>query len=1017
MLFHEWVNFFENRLSFPSKLHKDAVLTVLTHIDSQCPALLDAKRLKSDSAISSQSKPLSLAVQSRAELEITTAILDGLFEEHVQRRNTLIAPVVRMPLPREKPVFNTNQLPVYFIEMLVEQLHEKSKEPVLIKENHLSNGAIEKPSAYAGQLLLMVAYKTGLTKLNELYELMVVHHDTAASIADLAVISVYLPTSHRRLYLHGTSLLAWKSLLPLCASVKTLTESKLNKWIKSALNLWVASACDSVNKEILDGYLAPKESAVLKSIGLLHHSVGLQELWRHNHALDEVSFIRAMTGQIIKHHDYSDGQIIDNKCLNDPVEYKKNTGIGSVIKTGGEKNNVKTPSSIFVQEAQYHAQLLDILQRYREADPKETRKSSAFSKAKEDVIALSERQLSWRSRLLIDWLISLFIHGSAWKTKLAISSLLTYHSRIKTFMKHAWFDLSILETDLETFTQACQIGIDHFEDVNSQYTVARFLRYCLKYNGFPAIDLDIFDLVNASGKVRVNYLPPLMFDECCQSFLKGKGVLERELIVFMALCYYAGLREDEALHLKCRDIYCDTGMLYITDEKKRKTFHAVRKIPLFLLPDDALTLCLEHCEQVSQRHGEQAYLFQSWNEDGGRTIYQNLENQFIGHCRRHCQDPRIVTHTFRHCAANNWVILLSLISFDFPMTRVPYFLKHELFSKEKRKQVKAYFQSFNQPLSPYFPILDWVSDKIGHASPSTMFGVYLHLIDWVEWQISSAERPLSKSLLVQWASDSNYGYELVKSLSSPCDDKPEKALLLLQEIAEFVQRKLPNKQCFKVLEPKGLDKQRNIQSGLTFSDFVYQISWLQQGAHDKTVNKSLLDWCQQASAIPETINLKVNQRAPWLRLCQKLDSISSKDEHRFKRLSAQSMKFLRYFIPDKAISKKSDLRSILVFYESLGMSGLTVKIISDDLKSKEAQHWQELIEHKGHSVHWVMEGDKCLKASLRPYNYRWPLWDNFLEIAQYIQAYHSYVQFNATRANDGNGLIDSMNLLTHKEAL
>ena len=1017
MLFHEWVNFFENRLPFPSKLHKDAVLTVLTRIDSQCPALLDEKRLKSDSAISSQSKPLSLAVQSRAELEMTTAILDGLFEEHVQHRNTLIAPVVRMPLPREKPVFHTNQLPVYFIEMLVEQLHEKSKEPVLIKENHLSNGAIEKPSAYAGQLLLMVAYKTGLTKLNELYELMMVHHDTAASIADLAVISVYLPTCHRRLYLHGTSLLAWKSLLPLCASVKTLTESKLNKWVKSALNLWVVSACGSVNNEILDGHFATKESAVLKSIGLLHHSVGLQNLWRYNHALDEVSFIRAMTGQIVKHHDYRDSQLIEHKYLNDSVEYKKGAGIEYVIQTSGEKSNVKTADSIFVHEAQYHTQLLDILQRYREVDPKETRKSLAFSEAKKEVIALSNKQLSWRSRLLVDWLISLFIHGSAWKTKLAISSLLTYHSRIKTFIKHAWSDLSILETDLETFTQACQIGIDHFEDINSQYTVARFLRYCLKYNGFPAIDLDIFDLVNASGKVRVNYLPPLMFDECCQSFLQGKGGLERELIVFMILCYYAGLREDEALHLKCRDIYCDTGMLYITDEKKRKTFHAVRKIPLFLFPDDALTLCIEHCEQVAQRHDEQAYLFQSWSEDGGRTIYQKLENQFIGHCRQHCQDPRIVTHTFRHCAANNWVILLSLISFDLPMETVPYFLKHALFSKEKRDQVKEYFKSFNQPLSSYFPILDWVSDKIGHASPSTMFGVYLHLIDWVEWQISSIERPLSKSLLVQWTSDSNYGYELVKSLSSPCEDNPEKVLLLLQGVTEFVQRKLPNKQCFKVLAPKVLDRPLNIQSGLMFSDFVYQISWLQQGVHDKAVHNSLLDWCQQASTIPETISIKVNQRAPWLRLCQRLNSISYQDRDRFKRLSAQSMKFLRYFIHDKAISKKSDLRSILVFYESLGMSGLTVKIISDDLKSKEAQHWQDLIEHKGHSVHWVIADDKCLKASLRPYNYRWPLWDNFLAIAQHIQAYHSYVQFNATRANDGNGLIDSMNLLTHKEAL
>lgn len=1012
MLFNDWVSFFEHRLTLSSKPYKEAIVTVLSRIDMQCPILLKKDRLNSDMAISSQSKALSLEAQTRVELEITSFILDGLYEFHVKARETLIVPKARVPLPPEKPMFNTSQLPIAMVETLVDRLHRQvNHHPKIENFHHQARRSLE-PAMHIGHALLLIAFHTDLTNISELNELVEVCSDTSTAIHTLSFVSVYLPKCHRRVYLSDAALLAWHALLPYCEQATALTENRRKQWIKKSLRSWLMNVCGSLIKEESNGLLDIGESEVLKNIGILRHSIGLQALWRHNHSLDDVSFIRAMTGNIVQHRDHEKEALSHHS--------RGSHGAKRVSYEGITDNEIKDPdikTSISYQEAQIHIRLSHILKEYQHNDIKQSRKSRAFFDAKQQLIELSPLSLSWRNTLLINWITSLFINGSAWKKKLAVGTLLTYHSRIKTFMKCAWFDLSVLESDLDIFTQACQVGLDHFEDANGQYTVARFLRYCLQYQGFPSIDLDIFDLVTTNGEVRVNYLPPSMFDECCQSFINGKGVLERSVLVFMNLCYYAGLREDEALNLKCRDIYYDTGMLYITDEKKRKTPHAVRKIPLFLLPDHAVTLLIEFTDTQSKLKGAQSHLFQSWLEAGGKTVFQQLEDQFIHHCRRHCQDSRIVTHTFRHCAANNWMILLSMIIFELPKGKEPFFLKHALFSLEKRTQVQEHFVSQGYPLSYYFKISDWISEKLGHSSPSTMFSVYLHLVDWLAWQISFTNIPIQKSLVVQWASDSNYGYELVKSLTEPYDQHTDKVLVLAGSVTRFVQRKLPNKRCFDVLEPNDWQLINSAKkNGLTFSDFVYQLAWLQQGINNSDVDVSLVTWCEQSSYIPERINIKPNQHASWLRLIQHLDDISSHHPQKFIRLSTQAQKFSRYFVEEKAISKRVDLLSVLAFYRRLGISGFTVKLTTDDPYSLMAQSWQSRIEKQKLSVHWALTKDKCLEASLRPYQYRWPLWDRFFEITRYIQAYNSYLLANQSiRTVDKEGL-DNLDTVYHTEA-
>ena len=63
------------------------------------------------------------------------------------------------------------------------------------------------------------------------------------------------------------------------------------------------------------------------------------------------------------------------------------------------------------------------------------------------------------------------------------------------------------------------------------------------------------------------------------------GAAEQQMVLFAQLCYHAGLREDEARSLQCNEINPHTGLLYISARQRRKSVHAIRKVPLALLPD------------------------------------------------------------------------------------------------------------------------------------------------------------------------------------------------------------------------------------------------------------------------------------------------------------------------------------------------------------------------------------------------------------------------------------------------
>ena len=152
--------------------------------------------------------------------------------------------------------------------------------------------------------LLILPFHTDLTNISELNELVEVCSDTSTAIHTLSFVSVYLPKCHRRVYLSDAALLAWHALLPYCEQATALTENRRKQWIKKSLRSWLMNVCGSLIKEESNGLLDIGESEVLKNIGILRHSIGLQALWRHNHSLDDVSFIRAMTGNIVQHRDH-----------------------------------------------------------------------------------------------------------------------------------------------------------------------------------------------------------------------------------------------------------------------------------------------------------------------------------------------------------------------------------------------------------------------------------------------------------------------------------------------------------------------------------------------------------------------------------------------------------------------------------------------------------------------------------------------------------------------------------------
>lgn len=956
----DWLIECERRLTGQPKALREAIVPVFVRIRDMAPALLSSGRLTSKKALTNVVRPISMQAETAAELSVTAAAFELLYEYHQALNPDLDAPTVMLPLQPERPLIDDDTPPIGVIACLRRTLYQDCP----YKKDTRDDTETARQAAI-GQALLIVSFRAGFTRQTELEALLAVPaEDWVCLSGEQALVSAYLPQLRRRVYLMEEAILAIHAVRK---ETQNWPKGQRKKRLRHAIQAWQTDLLDKVTPHERSKVASLTVAEIIRYIGLLDTSAGVRHLWALHTGIDHATFIRTFVGECIA------------------SEAPTKSGTQSVRRLAGSEwqspKGDKQAASVVTRDV--HRLLRRVLSSYKETDPNERRVGAAYANAKAQLESILQTSMPWSAALTVHWICSLFFHGSPWKDKLAVGTLLTYHSTIRRFIDVAWYDEEVIEAPEAVFESCCQTGIDHFENAEEQYTVARFLRFCQQYTAFPHIDLDIFDMVSSQGVVRPHYVPPTMFDDICRAFSAQGGAFEFRITVFMQLCYYAGLREDEALSLRLRDIDFDTGMLYITAEKKRKTAHAVRKVPLALVPQAVLSQWAALIDEQHTLLRDMAYekrpLFSSW-------AFSDLETQFIDFARDYLRDGTLVTHSFRHCAANNWACLLAMLAFAPRQWPNVYFTRHALFSRAQLERVTQAFDFSGHRLTPYFPILDWVSEKLGHASPATTWSTYWHLMDWIALMVTATSYELTKAHVRFWTANSNYGFERQKQLFQTPNDRSLMGWLDALALSDWLQSQWKDGAHYPLctVQDERDTPYQEESLPLAFSQFVFELDKLAKGGDDAHCHPAFIAWLRSAQTVPAAVVIKPNQIYAWMRLCQQVDLWGTWPVARLIRMRRRFVKVLR-FHQRTEITQYRELHCLLSVYSDLKLTSLSIKV-SGKADSASAVHWQALIKRFGAQC-IRQKDDGRTRAAVKPYRLHWPLWSEIRAIMAVLLDY------------------------------
>ena len=952
----EWL--FESAQSLPEGASADlhhALITVCYRVHDVDRTLF--VKITNKRKLQQAAKELSLKAETDNELEATAHLLTCLYDHHKQNCRDLIEPKVSLPLRNERPLIDNSTPTIATIEALhciLYHTHPASK---------LRNASItDVEDASLGHAILTVVFRSGLTSIKEFDGLLQLPMEQWVVISKpYPLISAYLPHHHKRVYLLEEAVLAMHKVLNVFTG---LSDNKKKQRLRSALTTWKSYAIKECSPHLTASIDALSIHDIVKYIAFMHQSCGVSHGWPSHHALKHHSFVRAFTGHDIP---YS------------RTEKKRQRST--------QMNNVRWESkgvNTSLIDTHQQEQLKNALKHYALHSPKQRRDSIAYKSTSKYLSQLIQPPSQWTNALLTHWITSLFLYGSPWKKKLRVNSLLNYHSTVQRFIEAAWTTGNEIKATTSQFEICCQYGLNQIINADEQRTILRFLTFCAQHDAFPPIEIDAFELINGQKVTRAHYIPPQRFDDICANYSHHRNSTSFPIVLIMQLCYYAGLREDEALSLSIKDIDFETGMLYVTADKIRKSQAAIRKIPLDLLPSSVLKVLTEHIntqiqQQVTVRYDERT-LFDN-------TLYPPMEKDFIAHLRHALKDNSVVTHSFRHCAANNWLYLLALVVFE---PKIETFLgQHVLFSDETQKRIKQIFSDNGHELTPYFPIIDWISNTIGHSSASITITHYLHILDWVSLVITHQRLPITKAALRFWTSESNYGFERQKQLFNTSNNRSTSETLDIEALNTWLTRHW--RQSTHLAPASISNKTEKKKALLTMANFNQELSKLEDKHSNGTCHPSIIEWLKASCATPAHFSPKSRQIHAWLKLCASLDLLSTLDALAVSTEQQRIRKFSQLLVSQKTVTKKRDLLCLLKTYERFGLPTITLKLTAGE-SATAIQQWGALI-HRFDANYELFVDKSRTNASVRPYKLRWSLWGDLEAITTLIGDYLDYLAF------------------------
>jgi len=366
-------------------------------------------------------------------------------------------------------------------------------------------------------------------------------------------------------------------------------------------------------------------------------------------------------------------------------------------------------------------------------------------------------------KYLIHWASTRSISKSVWSEILRPGTLQNYIQTIGLPMLLIFKDEDLVTMSKSELEERYSLIIDDGKDTRNQATRAKILRdfHIHLENYYSVSPIYIFQeyinkgIRNASAVINVNILMPWEYS-CALRFLSESSSLRsgltenqaKALQVLLILGFRCGLRRDEARFIRLQDIEIpqsknsvaipNSSTLFITphDQRSLKSNAAERKIPIgYLLTEPERKLFADFLKlrvqigtdtsdflfylgaELAQEKPDRATLTDEQLYDPLNLLLQRItgDSNFRHHHLRHS----FATWTFwaLACPKNARLPVKSLCN-------TPEFnhldnLKKELFN---------FYQE--QPTRKY---LHFVSEIIGHVSPSITLTHYIHSASWLSW--------------------------------------------------------------------------------------------------------------------------------------------------------------------------------------------------------------------------------------------------------------------------------------------
>lgn len=377
-------------------------------------------------------------------------------------------------------------------------------------------------------------------------------------------------------------------------------------------------------------------------------------------------------------------------------------------------------------------------------------------------LAVSKKELI---RMFTEWLIDNQDTYSPylWLLMAWIKSLLTDGGQVKASLKPGTIIDYVLSIGPAFLSLFCQYRIDELEPDNwidllnelgqniSSAHRKGFVIYLASYlrdsELVPDLAVNELEVAVAHGEVDANLVSPHHIELIMSYLMKQESIVCRDAILLLGLCFFSGLRRNEAAFLQLADFTFAVETngpvdLYVRPSVRRglKSTAARRILPLDVLwPDNFLAILRD---KVAYRRSQSLRATGTLFEDSKSSEEAfHLITDLLHHVTG---DQRLRIHHLRHSFANwQWFRLNPSL---LPAARQQLTLfEHPLFSAEQVERLHTRLGL--KPVSRKSMFV--LCHLLGHNNPITTIASYLHLKDLAAYLLLKARETIKDKHLTQ----------------------------------------------------------------------------------------------------------------------------------------------------------------------------------------------------------------------------------------------------------------------------